>query len=155
MNHYTPISKVCGLNNSILHMFRKQDKSDFFFGEQTSYLAICFLSILRHQEAIRVPRRHSITSRTWCHRLSLISNSTLRGANIFKFFFWTSVPSGQNLFLIPGIKLRISGIVLYCTAHVSISPCNTRIIQYRSKVSNQSRLISCATRITLHATWFS
>ena len=35
---------------------------------------LLFLPILRHWEARRVPRRHSISSKTWCHGLSLIAN---------------------------------------------------------------------------------
>ena len=36
---------------------------------------LLFLPFLRRREATRVPRRHSITSRTWCHGLSLVWNS--------------------------------------------------------------------------------
>ena len=78
---------------------------------------LLFLSILWRQEARRVPRRHGITlrtwrrgrhsikSRTWCHRLSLVSNSTHMQCEQFCFIFSTS-----ETFTITGIKVMISGI---------------------------------------------
>ena len=64
---------------------------------------LLFLLILRHWEARRVPRRHSISSKTWCHGLSLIT--PIRAANVS-----ASAPSGPNLFSITGIKVMTSGI---------------------------------------------
>ena len=72
---------------------------------------VLFLSILRRRKVRRVLRRLRITSRSWCHVLSLISNSAhTPGANIFVLFFSTSAPSRPNLFWITGIKVMISGI---------------------------------------------
>ena len=75
---------------------------------RTATLAPCylhFLSILQLWEARRVPQRHSITSRTWCQRVSLISNSTHMQCEQFCFIFPTSA-----VFSITGIKVMISGI---------------------------------------------
>ena len=72
---------------------------------------VLFLSILRRRKVRRVPRARRITSRSWCHVLSLISNSAhTPGANIFVLFFSTSAPSRPNSFEITGIKVMISGI---------------------------------------------
>ena len=52
---------------------------------------LLFRSILRRREASRVPRRHSITSRAWCHGLSLFlwfQIAPICGANIFLTIFF-------------------------------------------------------------------
>ena len=73
-----------------------------------------FLLILWHWEARRVPQRHSISSKTWCHRLSLLSNNPHTPADTrcehLCIIFSASAPSGPNLFSITGIKVLTSGI---------------------------------------------
>ena len=50
---------------------------------------VLFLSILRRRKFRRVPRRRRITSRSWCHVLSPISNSAhTPGVNIFVLLFF-------------------------------------------------------------------
>ena len=71
---------------------------------------LLFLLILRHWEARRVPRRHSISSKTWCHGLSLISNNPHTRCEHLCIIFSASAPSGPNLFSITGIKVMTSGI---------------------------------------------
>ena len=71
---------------------------------------LLFLLILRHWEARRVPRRHSTSSKTWCHRLSLISNNPHTRCEHLCIIFSASVPSRLNLFSITGIKVMTSGI---------------------------------------------
>ena len=71
---------------------------------------LLFLLILRHWEARRVPRRHSISSKTWCHGLSLISNNPHTRCKHLCIIFSASAPSGPNLFSITGIKVMTSGI---------------------------------------------
>ena len=68
---------------------------------------LSFLSILRRRQARRVPRRHSITWRTW---LSLVSNSANTRCKHFCIIFSTSAASRPNLFSITGIVVMISGI---------------------------------------------
>ena len=46
---------------------------------------LLFLLILRHWEARRVPRRHSISSKTWSHGLSPISNNPHTRCELFGF----------------------------------------------------------------------
>ena len=71
---------------------------------------LLFLLILQHWEARRVPRRHSTSSKTWCHRLSLISNNPHTRCEHLCIIFSASVPSRLNLFSITGIKVMTSGI---------------------------------------------
>ena len=71
---------------------------------------LLFLLILQHWEARRVPRRHSTSSKTWCHRLSLISNNPHTHCEHLCIIFSASAPSGLNLFSITGIKVMTSGI---------------------------------------------
>ena len=71
---------------------------------------LLFLLILRHWEARRVPRRHSISSKTWCHGLSLISNNPHTRCEHLYIIFSASAPSGPNLFSITGKKVMTSGI---------------------------------------------
>ena len=72
---------------------------------------LLFLLILRHWEATRVPRRHSISSKPWCHDgLSLISNNPHTRCEHLCIIFSASAPSGPNLFSITGIKVMTSGI---------------------------------------------
>ena len=71
---------------------------------------LLFLLILRHWEARRVPRRHSISSKTWCHGLSLISNNPHTRCEHLCIIFSASAPSGANLFSITGKKVMTSGI---------------------------------------------
>ena len=71
---------------------------------------LLFLLILRHWEARRVPRRHSISSKTWCHGLSLISNNPHTRCEHFCIIFLASAPSGPNLLSITGLKVMTSGI---------------------------------------------
>ena len=68
---------------------------------------LLFLLILRHWEARRVPRRHSIS---WCHGLSPISNNPHTRCEHLCIIFSASAPSGPNLFSITGIKVMTSGI---------------------------------------------
>ena len=72
---------------------------------------LLFLLILRRWEARRVPPRHSISSKTWCHGLSLISNNPHKRCEHLCIIFSASAPSWPNLFSIIGIKVMISGIV--------------------------------------------
>ena len=69
---------------------------------------LLFLLILRHWEARRV-ERHSTSSKTWCHRLSLISNNPHTRCEHLCIIFSASVPSRLNLFSITGIKVMTSG----------------------------------------------
>ena len=71
---------------------------------------LLFLLILRHWEARRVPRRHSISSKTRCHGLSLISNNPHKSWEHLCIIFSASAPSWSNLFSITGIKVMTSGI---------------------------------------------
>ena len=73
---------------------------------------LLFLLILRHWEARRVPRRHSISSKSWCHGLSLISNNPHTRCEHLRIIFSASAPSGPHLFSITGIKVMTSGIAL-------------------------------------------
>ena len=68
---------------------------------------LSFLSILRRRQGRRVPRRHSITWRTW---RSLVSNSANTRCKHFCIIFSTSAASKPNLFSITGIVVMISGI---------------------------------------------
>ena len=52
-------------------------------------------------------------------------------ANIFVLCFSNTVPSRLNLFLITGIKVRISGIAIDRIARVSIFLCNTCIMSHK------------------------
>ena len=81
---------------------------------------LLFLLILRHWEARRVPRRHSISSKTWCHGLSLISNNPHTRCEHLCIIFSASAPSGLNLFSITGIKVMTSGIAF--DRHDRLSP---------------------------------
>ena len=74
---------------------------------------LLFLLILRHWEARRVPRRHSISSKTWCHGLSLISNNPHTRCEHLCIIFSASAPSGPNLFSTTGIKVMIPGIAFH------------------------------------------
>ena len=71
---------------------------------------LLFLLILRHWEARRVPRRHNISSKTWYHGLSLISNNPHTRCEHLCIIFSASAPSRPNLFSITGIKVMTSGI---------------------------------------------
>ena len=71
---------------------------------------LLFLLILRHWEARRVPRRHSISLKTWCHGLPLISNNPHTHCEHLCIIFLASAPSEPNLFSITGIKVVTSGI---------------------------------------------
>ena len=71
---------------------------------------LLFLLILRHWETRRVPRRHSISSKTWCHGLSPISNNPHTRCEHLCIIFLASAPSGPKLFSITGIKVMTSGI---------------------------------------------
>ena len=73
-----------------------------------SYLL--FLLILPRAEARRVPLRHSISSKAWCHGLSLISNNPHTRCEHLCIIFSASAPSGPNFFSITGIKVMNSGI---------------------------------------------
>ena len=75
---------------------------------------LLFLLILRHWEARRVPWRHSISSKTWCHRLSITSNNPHTCCKHLCIIFSASAPSGPNLFSITGIKMMTSGIAFDC-----------------------------------------
>ena len=74
---------------------------------------LLFLLILRHWEARKVSRRHSISSKTWCHRLSLISNNSHTRCEHLCIILSASASSGPKLFLITGIKVMTSGIAFY------------------------------------------
>ena len=74
---------------------------------------LLFLLILRHWEARRVPRRHSISSKTWCHGLSLISNNPHTRCEHLCIIFSASAPSGPNIFSTTGIKVMTSGIAFH------------------------------------------
>ena len=67
---------------------------------------LLFLLILRHWEARRVPRRHSIS---WCHGLSPISNNPHTRYEHLCIIF-SAASSRPNLFSITGIKVMTSGI---------------------------------------------
>ena len=71
---------------------------------------LLFLLILRHWEARRAPRRHSISSKTWCNGLFLISNNPHTLCEHLCITFSASAPSGPNLFSITAIKVMTSGI---------------------------------------------
>ena len=71
---------------------------------------LLFLLILWHWEARRLPWRHSISSKTWCHRLSLISNNPAMHCKHLCIIFSASAPSEPNWFSITGIKVTTSGI---------------------------------------------
>ena len=75
---------------------------------------LLFLLILRHWEARRVPQRHSISSKPWCHGLSLLSNNPHTPADTrcehLCIIFSASAPSRSNLFSISKIKVMTSGI---------------------------------------------
>ena len=70
---------------------------------------LLFLLILWHWEARIVPWRHSISSKTWCHGLSLIWNNPHTHCEHLCIIFLASGPSGSNLFSITGIKVMTSG----------------------------------------------
>ena len=88
------------------------DPLDRLKGKNLLPCYLVFLSILR-QEARRGSGRYSTTWRTWCHELSLISNTVqiapIRGANILMLliYFFTSTPSRLNLFAITGTKVIV------------------------------------------------
>ena len=86
---------------------------------------LLFLLILRHWEARRVPRRHSISSKTWCHGLSLISNNPHTRCEHLCIIFSASAPSRPNLLSITGIKVMTSGIAFDhpdCLSHLRAFP---------------------------------
>ena len=83
---------------------------------------LLFLLILRHWEARRVPRRRSTSSKTWCHRLSLISNNPHTRCEHLCIIFSASVPSGLNLFSITGIKVMTSGTAFDCLSRLRAFP---------------------------------
>ena len=56
---------------------------------------------------LKVP---SISSKTWCHGLSLISNNSHTRCEHLCIIFSASAPSGPNLFSITRIKVMTSGI---------------------------------------------
>ena len=72
---------------------------------------LLFLLILRHWETRRVPRRHSISSKTWCHGLSPISNNPHTRCEHLCITFLASAPSGPKLFSITGIIVRMVSVV--------------------------------------------
>ena len=74
---------------------------------------LLFLLILQHWEARRVPRRHSTSSKTWCHRLSLISNNPHTRCEHLCIIFSASALSGPNIFSTTGIKVMTSGIAFH------------------------------------------
>ena len=61
---------------------------------------LLFLLILWHWEAGRVPWRHRISSKTWCHGLSLTSNNPHTLCKHLCIIFSALAPSGPNLFSI-------------------------------------------------------
>ena len=98
-----------GQTTELLRVFRKQANNIMMdFTRRANIVTCClrFLFLVRRLQARRVPRRHSITSRTWCKGLSLSAHH----ANIFGLFFSTSAASRPNLFSITGIIVMISGI---------------------------------------------
>ena len=58
---------------------------------------LLFLLIFQHWHARIVPRRHGISSKTWCHGVSLISNNPIRAANICLSFaiVWVAFPQDR------------------------------------------------------------
>jgi len=90
-----------------------------FFRKANLVRYLLFLLILRHWEARRVPRRHSISSKTWCHGLSLISNKPHTRCEHLCIVFSASAPSGPNLFSITGIKVMTFGIAFDRLGRVS------------------------------------
>ena len=80
---------------------------------RTLHWYVLFILILRHWEPRRVPRRHSISSKTWCHRLSLISNKPHTLCEHLCIIFSASAPSEPNLFSITEIKVTTSGIAFH------------------------------------------
>ena len=86
----------------------------FLFVKGTSYLIICFFSwfcCIEKLEEFPEEIYDSISSKTWCHGLSLISNNPYTRCKHLCIIFSASAPSWPNLFSIIGIKVMISGIV--------------------------------------------
>ena len=76
-----------GQTIELLRVFRKQANNIMMDVNRRANLGPCclrFLFIVRRLQARRVPRRHSITSRTSCNGLSLSAHH----ANIFGLFFF-------------------------------------------------------------------
>ena len=82
----------------------------FLFVKRTSYLGICFFSWFCGIEKLEEFPEDSISLKTWCHGLSLISNNPHTRCEHLCIIFSASAPSGPNLFSITGIKLMTSGI---------------------------------------------
>ena len=80
----------------------------FLFVKRTSYLRICFFAWFWGIE--KLEEFPDISSKTWCHGLSLISNNPHTRCEHLCVIFSASVPSGSNLFSITGIKVMTSGI---------------------------------------------
>ena len=106
------VSYVSGSDNRIFARVLQTSHINgwFSFVKRTLSWYLLFLLILRHWEARRVPRRHSISSKTWCHGLSLISNNPHTRCEHLCISFSASAPSGANLFSITGKKVMTSGI---------------------------------------------
>ena len=96
--------------NFCAYFANKPHKWMIFIRKANLVLYLLFLLIMGHWEARRVPRRHSTSSKTWCHGLSLISNNPPARCEHLCIIFSASAPSGPNLFSITGIKVMTSGI---------------------------------------------
>ena len=111
---------------------------------ESCYLS--FLSILWRQARLRVPRRHSITWRTW---LSLDLNPANTRCEHFCIIFSTSAASRPNLFSITEIVVMISGIAFDRPdrlSHLRAFPCDRfkiytiiPIVRENSTLSKRSR----------------
>ena len=82
----------------------------FLFVKRTSYLGICFFSWFCGIEKLEEFPEDSISLKTWCHGLSLISNNPRTLCKHLCIIFSASAPSGPNLFSNTGIKVMTSGI---------------------------------------------
>ena len=71
---------------------------------------LLLLLIFQHWHARIIPRRHSISTKTWCHRLSLISNNPIRAANICVLFFRLQRHAGRIYSRLLERKVMTSGM---------------------------------------------
>ena len=95
-----------------LEFFHMADKPHMMmdFNQKANIMPcyLLFLLILRHQQAGRVPWRHtsSLTSRGWCNRLSVVSNSP----HTWCIFVLCFIVFRPNLFSITEKIVMISGM---------------------------------------------
>ena len=98
------VSDVSGWHNIILARVLQTSPNMMMIFIRRANLAPCyvlFLSILRRRKVRRVPRWRRITSGSWCHLLSPVSNSAhTPGANIFVLFFFFDFSTIQAEFIL-------------------------------------------------------